>query len=203
MADIIILNGTSSAGKSTLAKALQGQFDQPYLHAGIDNYIFMLPRQYINPPLWSQVFEYTYAHDAITAIKAGPLGHQLMSAMHQSIAALANAGFSVIVDHVLLESGWLDEMVRLYSGFRVWFIGVRCPLEIVEAREQTRKDRTLGQAAAQYAVVHAGKTYDFEVDTSQGDPAQCAQQIIDYILAHPAPETFRAMAAQGINRSNA
>jgi chloramphenicol 3-O phosphotransferase len=194
VADIILLNGTSSAGKSTLAKALQLQFDEPYLHAGIDNYIFMLPKQYLNPPLWSKVFKYEYENELISAIKTGPLGHQLMAGMHQSIAALAAADFNVIIDHVLLESRWLDEMVALYVNFRVWFIGVQCPLEVVEARERDRKDRTLGQARAQFDVVHAEKRYDFEVDTSLNTVTECAQKIKEHILANLAPRAFQQMA---------
>lgn len=151
MADIILLNGTSSAGKSTLAKMLQAQAaGVPVLHAGIDNYIFMLPKAFLNPPLWNEVFAYEMDGDTIRAINTGPLGQQLVAAMHRSIAALADAGFNVIVDHVLLEPEWLNEMVELYASYRVYFIGVQCPLEVTEARESERRDRTLGQARANF-----------------------------------------------------
>ena len=36
MSRIIYLNGPSSSGKTTLAKALQDSFSDPYLHLGID-----------------------------------------------------------------------------------------------------------------------------------------------------------------------
>jgi chloramphenicol 3-O phosphotransferase len=199
VADIIILNGTSSAGKTVLAKALQREFDRPFLHAGIDNYIFMLPRQYLNPPLWGDVFAYDYDGETIQAIRTGALGHRLISAMHRSIASLAEADFDVIVDHVLLEPAWLDEMVALYRDFRVWMIGVTCPLEVAEARERSRKDRTLGQARAQYAVVHAGKTYDFEVDTAQNTPEACAQAVKAHMLVNPSPAVFRQMAQRTVH----
>ena len=42
---IILLNGTSSAGKSTLAKALQTLLSEPYLHVGIDTLVFALPKR--------------------------------------------------------------------------------------------------------------------------------------------------------------
>ena len=72
MANIIILNGTSSAGKSTLAKALQAKLDTPYLHAGIDNYIFMLPKQSLNPPLWSEIFRYVYTPEGAIGATGRP-----------------------------------------------------------------------------------------------------------------------------------
>lgn len=36
---IIYLNGPSSSGKTTLAKALQHAFEEPFLHVGIDKII--------------------------------------------------------------------------------------------------------------------------------------------------------------------
>jgi len=49
-------------------------------------------------------------------IQAGPLGHQLMSGMHQAIAALAAAGNHVIADHVLIEPAWVQECAQLFAG---------------------------------------------------------------------------------------
>jgi len=191
---IIFLNGTSSSGKSTLAKALQKQFTSPYLHAGIDQFIFMLPGAYLNPPLWSEVYRYHDRDDGTFTIETGPLGHRLMTGMHTSAAALAASGFNVILDHVLLEMRWLEECARLFAPFEVWFVGIRCPLAVLEQRERDRKDRTLGQARAQFDVVHAGKTYDVEVDTSQADAAACAAQITAHFAATP-PRAFAALRA--------
>ena len=33
---IILLNGTGSAGKTSIARALQALFEEPYLHLGMD-----------------------------------------------------------------------------------------------------------------------------------------------------------------------
>ena len=44
---IVLLKGTGSAGKTSIAKAVQEQFDAPYLHLGIDTMIGALcPLQY-------------------------------------------------------------------------------------------------------------------------------------------------------------
>jgi Chloramphenicol phosphotransferase-like protein len=71
----------------------------------------------------------------------------------------------VIVDHVLLEPGWLPDLATRLERHQVLFVGVRCPLETVVQRELTRRDRTVGQAAAQLDVVHRAGGYDLEVDT--------------------------------------
>ena len=62
--NIIILNGTSSSGKTSIVNALQAILDEPYLEVGIDKFIFMLPGRYLDRPLWDEVLG--------QAVKAGP-----------------------------------------------------------------------------------------------------------------------------------
>src|SRR5213075_2213419 len=104
--------------------------DEPYLLAGIDAFLFMLPSQYLNAPLWGQVFEYVWSpgdDPRIIAIKAGPLGHRLVSGMHHAVAALARQGNNIILDHVLLHEEWLRECAELFRNYNVLFVGVVCP----------------------------------------------------------------------------
>lgn len=42
---IIYLNGPSSSGKTTLAKALQHAFEKPFLHVGIGKIIGWIPEK--------------------------------------------------------------------------------------------------------------------------------------------------------------
>ena len=178
---ILVLNGTSSSGKSTLAKALQTLLPEPWLVVGIDTFVFALPRRYLDQPAWSEVFRYVRPDGATEGpfrIETGPLGQQLVAGMHRSVAALAEAGLSVIVDHVLLETAWLDDARRCWAPFDWSLVGVRCPLAVVEQRERDRRDRTLGQAAAQFAIVHEDRAYDLEVDTSVLSPDDAAARIV-------------------------
>jgi chloramphenicol 3-O phosphotransferase len=178
---IVVLNGTSSSGKSTLAKALQTQLPDPWLVIGIDTFVFALPRRYRDQPDWSEVFRYVRPGGATEGpfrIETGPLGQRLVAGMHRSVAALAEAGLSVIVDHVLLETAWLGDARACWERFDWTFVGVRCPLGVVEQRERDRRDRTLGQAAAQFAVVHEDRAYDVEVDTSVLSPDEAAARIV-------------------------
>ena len=43
---VILLNGTSSAGKSSLAKELQSRLGSPYLHVCIDSFEKRMPERY-------------------------------------------------------------------------------------------------------------------------------------------------------------
>jgi chloramphenicol 3-O phosphotransferase len=180
---IIILNGTSSSGKTCIVRVLQDILDEPYLEAGIDKFIWMMPSRYLERPLWDDVLG--------LADHAGEAGHTLVAGMHQAIEALSSTGNNVIADHVLVEPAWLSDIAdRLYE-LPAYFIGVRCPLEVLEQREQQRKNRTLGQARMQYHLVHIPGIYDLEVDTFTFTPEECAAQIKARIDSDQPPTAFR------------
>jgi chloramphenicol 3-O phosphotransferase len=177
---VIVLNGTSSAGKSTLLRALQARLDGPWLGVGIDTVVFALPARYLDQPGWSEVFRYVPTEPGAAApfrIESGELGMRLFDGLHRMVGSLADAGLSVIVDHVLLEPAWLPDLAARLEGHDVLFVGVRCPLEVVVERERARRDRTVGQAAAQWEVVHRAGGYDVEVDTSELSPEAAADVI--------------------------
>ena len=176
---VIVLNGASSSGKSTLAKALQARLDGPWLGVGIDTVVFALPKAYLDLPLWGEVFRYVPAEPGSAApfrIETGELGVRLVRGLHRMVAALASEGHDVIVDHVLLEPGWLPDLLDGLAGHDVVVVGVRCPVDVLVERERGRRDRTIGQAAAQHDVIHRGG-YDVEVDTSVLSPDEAAEVI--------------------------
>lgn len=160
--------------------------DEPYLEAGIDKFIWMLPERYLNRPLWDDVLG--------LADEAGEMGHGLVHGMHQAISALSLAGINVLADHVLIEQNWVDECAELFSELPVYLIGVQCPLVVLEEREKSRKNRTLGQARLQFPVIHKYTVYDLEVDTSVLTLEQCAQAILARI--QDPPEAFRRLKRQ-------
>jgi len=187
---IIILNGTSSSGKSSIVKALQAMLDEPFLDAGIDKFIWMLPSRYLDRPLWDDVLG--------LATKAGHTGRQLMSGMHRAIVALARAGNNVVADHVLVEPHWLWECADLFSDLPAYFVGVRCPLAVLEQREKSRANRTVGQARAQFDIVHAHGLYDLEVDTAVSSPEACAWQVKQRLHAATPPSAFMRLKQRGV-----
>jgi len=182
---IIILNGASSSGKTSIVKALQDILEEPYVDAGLDRFLWMLPGRYLERPLWDDVLG--------LADHAGPVGHKLVAGMHQAIAALSMAGNNVIADHVLVEPAWLVQCTNLFCTLPAYFVGVRCPLEILEQREQGRRNRTWGQARAQYDRVHAHGIYDLEVDTAIYSPEDCALQIKARLQSGDPPEAFKRL----------
>lgn len=187
---IILLNGASSSGKTTLVRAWQQAMATPYLDAGLDRFLWMLPGRYLKQPLWDDVLG--------LATEAGETGHRLVHGMHRAIAALSRAGNYVVADHVLVEPEWVTDCANVLADLPAWLIGVRCPLPVLVERERSRGDRTLGQAAAQHERVHAHGVYDFEVDTSLMSPEECADAIIRQIKVTP-PFALRTLASLNAN----
>ena len=145
---------------------------------GIDRFIWMLPKRYLDRPLWDDVLG--------KADHAGPAGRILFSGMHHAIATAAQSGNNILADHVLVEKDWVDECASLFADMPAYLIGIQCPLVVLEQRERDRKDRTLGQARAQFEVVHKYTIYDLEIDTSRLSIEECAQRVIERMQSPPS-----------------
>jgi chloramphenicol 3-O phosphotransferase len=186
---IILINGTSSSGKTTLVRGLQSSLPALWLEMGIDRFAYALPGRVLGQPTWPQLFRYVRpdgTSEGPFTIETTALGQRFISGMHATAAALAERGLNVIVDHVLLEQAWLEECARMWTAFPVLFVGVRCPLDVVIQRELERTDRTLGQAEAQFDLIHGWGTYDVEVDTSVLTPGEAVARIRGALEASPA-----------------
>ena len=179
--NIIFLNGVGSVGKTSIAKALQNMLEEPYLHIGNDHFFEMLPKKYQPGGIKAQegvdFITEESEKDPITRVHCGKVGKHLFASMKKAMLELAKAGFSLIIDEVVLTDGF-EEYKKLFKDFNFISVGVFAPLDVLEKRERSRKDRTSGLARWQYEIVHKGKKYDLEVDTSKLSPEQCAQQII-------------------------
>ena len=175
-AKIVLLNGVGSAGKSSIAKALQAITIEPFLHVQMDAFLEMLP-QALQENMPGFAFETSWEEGKPSvAIETGPIGKRLMLGMRHAIAAMARQGNNLIVDDVMVD----DEMAEyraLLCDFEVFHVGVFAPLDVLEARESERGDRLPGLARWQYGRVHEGMRYDLEIDTSRLAPLECARRI--------------------------
>lgn len=175
-AKIILLNGVGSAGKSSIAKALQTVTAEPFLHVQMDAFLEMLPEA-LQDHADGFSFE-TVLEDGkpSVVIRSGPVGARTMRGMRHAIAAMAGQGNNLIVDDVTFNDE-ISEYVELLSDFDLHLVGVMAPLEVLEARESRRADRLPGLARWQYDRVHTGIRYDLEIDSSSATPLECAWRI--------------------------
>nr|AIA18477.1 Chloramphenicol phosphotransferase-like protein [uncultured bacterium] len=176
---IIFLNGVGSVGKTSIAKMLQSLLDEAYLHVGVDQFIDMLPEKYINnsegisfnPLKINQI-----NNKPTIEITTGKIGKNALRGMRHAIAALADQGNNLIIDEVIIGNE-MDEYKKLLSPFQVFYVGIFAPLEVIEERERSRKDRLIGLGRWQYNLVHQDKSYDLEIDTTTLSPLDCAKLI--------------------------
>ena len=175
-AQIILLNGVGSSGKSSIAKQLQKIAGKPFLHVQMDDFCAMLPEALQDHPDGFAFEEISENGKPLVVIKTGPVGDRALRGMRHAIAAMAAQGNNLIVDDVMLENE-REEYEALLSGFETFFVGVFAPLDVLEARERERGDRLIGLARWQYDRVHRGKKYDLEIDSGSLGPLECATLI--------------------------
>ena len=203
---VIILNGTASAGKTTVGRMLQAVMDGPWLLAGSDSFRAMMPPRWVESGARAhEGFAWTRAArddlpagagtgsagasgggagEPVVRITAGPVGERVMAGMRRAVRAMADAGNDVIVDDLFLDRAGLLDWARVLHGIDAWLVGIRCPAAVLRQRERLRGTRPAGEAVGQLTVVHAHGDYDIEVDTSLATPERCAGRIVDHVTRH-------------------
>ncbi|GAA3836098.1 chloramphenicol phosphotransferase CPT family protein [Streptomyces coacervatus] len=176
---IIFLNGTSSSGKSSIARELLDVLDDGvFFHLAVDSFNAMRTKRNLTQD------------DLDTALRRTRMG------FHRSIAAMAEVGNDVIVDHVLSEPWRLIDCLTVLRPQDVAFVGVHCSLDELARREEARGDRPSGLAALQYDLVHQHGDYDVECDTSTASPRECAELIKEFLSRRPRPTAFSRLRAR-------
>jgi chloramphenicol 3-O phosphotransferase len=174
---VIVLNGGSSAGKSSLVRALQLALPEPWIAFGVDSLIAVMPPRMLEGPEGLAI-----ATDGSIAV--GPSYRAIESAWRVGIGAMARAGANIILDMVFLNGGADQAMwSEALRDVEVLWVGVRCAPAVAAAREAARGDRVRGMAALQAEAVHRGVMYDFEVDTNSTTSEDCARLIAAHLGA--------------------
>jgi chloramphenicol 3-O phosphotransferase len=203
-AQIVILNGAPRSGKSSIAKAIQEQFEGPWMNLGVDTYNEMTPERYLpgiglrpggERPDLEEVVPFFYA------------------ALYESIAIHAGLGLNVVADlghHDAYSQplGILADCARRLEGLAVLFVGVRCPLDVIMKRREVAVPGretlyakagdagTIPPAVVRWQEdVHNPGVYDMELDTSVLTPTECAEAIRHQLdIGIPEPSAFERLA---------
>ena len=182
--NIIILNGASSSGKTSLGQALQSQLPQPHQHLQLDVFRNMEPSGYWEG--WE-----SQPPDAVARKVAA-----LCRAMNAALSEYSRHGQGVIFDTALSNpDSWryvLEDLVDL----PVYLVGVTCSVEELSRREEVRGNREVGLAARQSEWIHLNKEYDLMVDTTASNPGHCAGEIAGWLSNNPVPHAFNTMRAR-------
>lgn len=175
-ARVVLLNGPGSAGKTSIARALQAIAATPFLNVAMDSFLEMLPPGlWDHPDGWRLLRHLEDGHPSIELVE-GPVGRRLMLGTRRAVAALALAGNDLILDEILLDDA-ADDYRALLADCQVHWVKVDAPLAVIEQRERLRGDRDLGLGRWQQPRVHRGVTYDLEIDSDRLTPEAAALAI--------------------------
>lgn len=144
-AKIIFLNGTSSSGKTTFAHALRPLLPDTFCY-------------YASDQLADGAFRSLTKSDSERA--------RFFDGFHKSIAAFADAGNNLLVEHIVEQQSWWNDLGDLLEGFDVFWVGVHAPADVLLEREKARADRTVGEAV-HHLKTHDYCAYDVEIDTAE------------------------------------
>lgn len=164
---VILLNGASSAGKSTLARNLQLLLKEAAMIFSMDDYLAMSRGKH---------------ETALDAVRES--GLPFIESFHAAIAEAARKGALVIVDHVIGESRrWIQDLLNRLDGIPRILVRVECRQDVLLERERRRTDRTPAPAHAQrqHAGIHRHFPHDFSIDTSADTPRKCAMRLISLL----------------------
>lgn len=167
---VVLLNGTPSSGKTTLVRALREVLEPPHWSLSLDDFRKGYLARNWDPfrgPWWSG-----HERSLFLLVLHGYL---------RSLRAMAETGH-----HVLAEAVILPATARLYddtfSGLVLYLVGVRCPIDVAEERERQRTDRVtpggIPLRVPEFDLVHTGRRYDVEVDTSKQQVDECVSAIL-------------------------
>ena len=200
---IVILNGVSRAGKSTLAAAIQESLPGVWMHLGMDAHKAATP-----PSRQPGVGLRPGANQvAVHVEETVPV---LYAALYESVAAHARLGLNVVMDvnhhdSYSVPRGILRDCARRLRGLPVLFVGVRCPVDVIWERRratwgQARESVDVGvRAAVELAerTTHAHGAYDLELDTSVLSPSDGARLIAQRLADGPPGTGFHGLADAG------
>lgn len=155
---IVVLNGVSSSGKSTLAKELTKLLPN-FFAFSIDDYDLVIEKMEDREkqrliPIETEYFYY------------------------KNVAMFSDRGVNLILDQILHDHTTLQNFYDILKSYPILLVGVHCQKEDLKQREESRGDRNIGQAISQLTFVHKNETYDIVVNTSTQTINECAKEIV-------------------------
>ena len=161
---IVLLNGPSSSGKSTLAKALQALISEKrserYEVVSIDDFLEMSSTE---PIYEDDVFD-------------------ISDDLCKRVLEILETGDGVIIDHVITSERIFEQLKENLSPWQMRMVRITCPLHLLKERELERGDRAPGSAEASAEYLFPKEGYDLVVDTSLKSPAENALLIFNTLF---------------------
>ena len=159
---VILLNGPSSAGKSSLSAELKrrlGLMGEDAAIVSLDDHMTIGRDEEI----WEDdVFD-------------------VMPRMCAAIEQELRLGRLVIIDHVITSQRIFEAVLEAAKGSETKKIKVSCSLETLKRRVAARGDRVKGSAEASYEYLYPKEGYDLCLDSGSCSAAELADRILSFV----------------------
>ena len=189
---IVLMNGTSSSGKTSISIELLNQNEIPFHYLSIDNFIKEFNDKFLDVEIKREVDQQTIAQ-----IMFDPL----ISVYYSTIKLFSENGLNVIVDTVIDNDKRFNECLDIFYNQPTLFIGVLCSREELIRRERARGDRESGLAESQFDKVYCFNKYDVEVNTEDLNPIESAEKILSFIKSNKEYTVFKKLSKRVVNVS--
>jgi chloramphenicol 3-O phosphotransferase len=187
---IILLNGCSSAGKSSISEKIMELSEEPWLNFSLSTFWNALSPKYKGfGEKSNEGFQFIPRQDKqgfpineIREIKINSYGEKILGSMPKVFKQLADDGHNLIIEEVILEKKYLENYENNLKEHQVYFVNINCELDILEKREKARGDRVIGSNHAQYfKMKDLNWKYDLKIDNSHVSALDSAQKILEFI----------------------
>ena len=194
-ATLIVINGPSSAGKSSIVSALQDLWIRPLFASGLDVFIGVWPDSHVALPGPDGSPAPEGGMRIVAGVGPAPSWipeygddfHNVMKFAHELWAAMNKGGIDLVVDHVILDATIREQAKGTLNN--AFWVGVTCDMDELIRREAARGDRRLGFASGTAPIVHNEMDYDLVVDTTDTPSGVLAHQIYDAVLGRANAST--------------
>ena len=176
---LIVVEGGSGTGKSSLARSLQERLQpQQWLHFSIDTLLYCLPPSVLDMANqrndWSAVDQ-----NAITR------------SVYGCLRTLLDDGHRVIFDCVLMTERGARELLTALQSYRPVLVRLTCSWHEIERRTIARGDRTIEEARRGFETSGLFLNVDYEIDTTHRSSAEIAESLVPLIVGSSSHDAWQ------------
>ncbi|WP_133129316.1 phosphotransferase-like protein [Legionella yabuuchiae] len=149
---LIIINGGSSAGKTSTCAVFQDLAEKPYVRLGIDRFWSSIPPKQMQldsaTPDYYTAETYYQDNKPYFQVTPGPVLDKVMYASYDAIAAYLELGLNVISDQIFWKPEWFERALNMFHPFKVYVIALHVSDEEGARRERARSVLSTKDTAA-------------------------------------------------------
>jgi len=147
---LIILNGTSSSGKSSIARKLQKEINENYLVLGVDIFMKLMPEKFANVKnknAIDQEIGFSFSYDNLGNLEniiLTEIGYRYIASCYKAVLVFLDSGFNVIYDDMIFNDQIYRILLSNFSKVKYSICLISCNEELRKDRELSRRDRIKG-----------------------------------------------------------